>query len=113
MDSVLLGKSWTAYERENTMILRTVGSYSPAAQHHIPEGFNHLHKFYCAYAQHTAVTMALHAHCSEYTVSGIQCPLVYMQQQWHYVPTAVNMMATSHKYFIQCADSNSLVYHET
>jgi hypothetical protein len=46
-----------------------LGTTHPAAQHHIPEDLGHLHKFYCAHTEHTAVTLALHAHCIEYTVT--------------------------------------------
>jgi hypothetical protein len=46
-----------------------LGTTHPAAQHHISEDLGHLHKFYCVHAEHTAVTLALHAHCTEYTVT--------------------------------------------
>jgi len=45
---------------------KVLGTTHPAAQHHILGDLDHLHIFYCAHAQHTAVTVALHAHFNQY-----------------------------------------------
>lgn len=94
-------KSWTAYEHENTTILQSGGNYSPnsTASHPGRHG-SPSHILLC-----TCTT-----HCSQW---HYMTTAVIIQWQWHYVPTAINMMATFHQYLIQCADSNSLVYHET
>ena len=80
-DAVLLERSWTACERENTTVLQSVGNYSPSSTASHPGGLGSpSHILLC-----TCTT-----HCSH---SGITCPL---QSIWW-----SHLISTSHDVLIQ------------